>query len=558
MKKCKSKIGILILLLVIGAGGLLSLTQDKSDNRSFEIRKNLHIFSSIFKELNLYYVDTINVKKAVRAGIDAMLAQLDPYTTYFSEEEMKDLNYMTTGNYGGIGSIVSYHPKKKAVLINEPYFNMPAAKAGLKAGDILLRVDTVDTKDLSVSQVSEHLKGDVGTPLTLRIKRPGVKDTLTFHLTREKIHIPSVPFYGMVADSVGFISLTGFTQHTAKKVKRAVVDLKTKGAKSLIIDLRNNGGGLVNEAVNIVNLFVPKATKIVSTKGKLKEWNHDYLTENVAIDTEIPLVVLVNSGSASASEILSGSLQDLDRAVIVGQRTFGKGLVQSTRSIDYDGSLKLTTSKYYIPSGRCIQAIDYTHRNKDGSVGRIPDSLTHVFHTQNGREVRDGGGILPDEIIKPERLPNILYYLVRDNLIFDYATHFCSKHKKIAKIRNFVVNDRMYDSFKKLVKTSDFKYDRQSLKILEELKKIAKFEGYEKGASKEFEALEKKLKHNLDRDLDFFSKEIKRLIAHEIVKRYYYQAGGIQEDLKKDNELDKAIEILENKEKYNAFFSIKK
>lgn len=555
MKKNTYKIGCITLLIIVFCGGLLSLTQEKTDNRSFAIRKNLHVFSSIFRQLDLFYVDTIDVQKTIRTGVNAMLAQLDPYTTYFSQEEMKDLNYMTTGNYGGIGSVISYHPKKKKVLINEPYFGMPAAKVGLKAGDVLLRVDTVSTKDLTVSQVSERLKGDVGTPLTLVVKRPYVKDTLTFHLMRERIHVPSVPYYGMVTDSVGFISLTGFTKNTAKKVKLALVDLKTKGAKSLILDLRNNGGGLVNEAIDIVNLFVPRGTDIVSTKGKLKEWNHTYTTENVAIDTEIPLVVLVNSGSASASEILSGSLQDLDRAVIVGQRTFGKGLVQSTRSIDYNGSLKLTTSKYYIPSGRCIQAIDYSHRNKDGSVGRIPDSLTSVFHTANGREVRDGGGILPDKVMKPSRLPNILFYLVRDNLIFDYATSFCNTHSKIAKLQDFKVTKKMYEDFKALVKKTDFKYDRQSEKILEELKKVADFEGYKEGASKEFEALEKKLKHNLGHDLDFFAKDIKRMIAHEIVKRYYYQAGAIREELKKDKELVECLKILSDSKEYQQYLN---
>lgn len=554
MKNLLNKKIIIITGLVFIGFGFFSF---KGDDRNFQITKNLDIYNAIFKELDMFYVDTINPEKVIRQGIDAMLMQLDPYTTYFPEEEMSDLKFMTTGKYGGIGSIISYHKAKDRVVINEPYANMPAAKLGLKAGDILLEIDGKDLKGKTVAEVSELLKGEIGTSFLLKIERPGTSKPLEFKVNRESIQIDPVPYCGMVNPNTGYIILTSFTEKSAKEVKKAVIDLKKQGATSLILDLRNNGGGLLNEAVDIVNLFVPKGKEIVSTRGKMKRGDRTYKTSHEPLDTEIPLVVLVNSGSASASEIVAGSLQDLDRAVIIGTRTFGKGLVQTTRNLPYNGSLKVTTSKYYIPSGRCIQAIDYKHRNEDGSVGRIPDSLTTVFHTEAGREVRDGGGISPDIEVKAEKLPSILYYLVTDNLIFDYATDYCLKHPVVSPVEQFKLSDADYNDFKNKVENSDFKYDQQSEKVLKNLKEVAEFEGYMDGASEEFKALEKKLTHNLDRDLTYFSKQIKELISLELMKRYYFQRGAIIEQLKDNEELKEALNLLSDQALYKKTLSAK-
>ena len=439
-------------------------------------------------------------------------------------------------------------------MIAEPYEGMPAAESGLKAGDILLEIDGKDLKNNS--DVSTLLRGQVGTSFKLKVQRPGVKEPLEFTIVRRSIQMPTIPYYGIMEGQVGYINLSSFSGTPSKDFKNAFLDLKKQGATSLVIDLRNNGGGLLDQAVEIVNFFVPRGKTIVTTKGKIKQASNTYKTLREPLDTDIPIAVLVNSGTASSSEILSGSLQDLDRAVIVGNRTYGKGLVQVPRSLPYGGNLKITTSKYYIPSGRCVQAIDYAHRNEDGSVARIPDSLTTVFHTAAGREVRDGGGVSPDVEVKQERLPNILYYLVRDNLIFDYATDFCLKHPVIASAEKFELTDADYTDFKNKVKGADFKYDQQSEKILKTLKEAAEFEGYMKEASAEFKALENKLTHNLDRDLDYFSKDIKEMIAEEIIKRYYYQRGAIIQQLKGDNELDEAVKILTNPERYQQILSV--
>lgn len=546
--------------LIIFAGIFLlglSFFSFKGDNRNFQIAKNLDIFNAIFKELDMFYVDTVNPEKTIKEGIDAMLMQLDPYTNYFAEEDMGDLKQMITGKYGGIGSLITFYKAKNRVAIAEPFENTPAAKAGLKAGDILLEIDGKDLLGKKQDEVSNLLRGEIGTSFMLKVERPGEKKPLEFKLTRESIQINPVPYYGIVGKNTGYIVLTSFTDKSAKEVRKALIDLKQKGITSLILDLRNNGGGSLNEAVDIVNLFVPKGKEVVSTKGKVKQWDRTYKTTREPLDSEIPLAVLVNSGSASASEIVAGALQDLDRAVIVGTKTFGKGLVQTTRDLPYNGSLKVTTAKYYIPSGRCIQAIDYSHRNEDGSVGRIPDSLTTVFHTSVGREVRDGGGISPDKEIKAEKLPNILFYLVADNQIFDFATDYCLKHPTIVPVEEFEVTDEDYAAFKEKVKKADFKYDRQSEKVLKNLKEVAEFEGYMDDASEEFAALEKKLNHNLDRDLDHFSKDIKRLIADEIVKRYYYQKGSILEQLKDDENVEEAIKILNDQPEYQKILTKK-
>ena len=552
MKKFLNRQNGIIAVIVLIAVAFFGFK--KGDDRNFQIAKNLDIFNAIVKELDMFYVDTIDPNKTIREGIDNMLYSLDPYTVYYPENDQDELEMMVKGSYGGIGSLIRYNPKLQYTVIAEPYEGMPAAESGLKAGDILLEIDGKDLKNNS--DVSTLLRGQVGTSFKLKVQRPGVKEPLEFTIVRRSIQMPTIPYYGIMEGQVGYINLSSFSGTPSKDFKNAFLDLKKQGATSLVIDLRNNGGGLLDQAVEIVNFFVPRGKTIVTTKGKIKQASNTYKTLREPVDTDIPIAVLVNSGTASSSEILSGSLQDLDRAVIVGNRTYGKGLVQVPRSLPYGGNLKITTSKYYIPSGRCVQAIDYAHRNEDGSVARIPDSLTTVFHTAAGREVRDGGGVSPDIEVKQERLPNILYYLVRDNLIFDYATDYCLKHPVIASAEKFELTDADYTDFKNKVKGADFKYDQQSEKILKTLKEAAEFEGYMKEASDEFKALENKLSHNLDRDLDYFSKDIKEMISEEIIKRYYYQRGAIIQQLKGDNELDEAVKILTNPERYQQILSV--
>lgn len=555
-----TKKSLLVTFVVLLGLGLSSF---KDDDRNFQIAKNLDIFNSIFKELDMFYVDTIDPEKMIETGVNGMLSLTDPYTEYYPDEEVGSLKEMITGKYGGIGAAIRYYKAKDRIAIVEPTEGMPAAEAGVKAGDIILSVGgkdmvrgTMKPQEFS-SKVSEALRGEPGTSFILKVLRPLKNDStvMEFKITRKNIRTNPVPYYGMVHDSVGYLSLTGFTDNCAKDVKKAFIDLKERGARSMIIDLRDNGGGSLQEAVDIVNLFVPKGQEIVVTKGKLRQAAGSYKTANEPVDTEIPLAVLVNGGSASASEITSGSLQDLDRAVIVGTRTYGKGLVQTTRPLPYNGTLKVTTSKYYIPSGRCIQAIDYAKKNADGSVARIPDSLTTVFHTAAGREVRDGGGIRPDIEVKGDKLPNILFYLMNDDLIFDYATQYCLDHPSLTDIDSLVITDADYAGFKELVKSRDFKYDRESEKILKTLKEVAEFEGYMDGASEEFKALEKKLNHNLDRDLDYFAKPIKEQLAEEIATRYFYQKGAVMQRLKDDDDLKKAIEVLTDPEKYKLILS---
>lgn len=543
---------IAALLIVVGAVCFLSFKS--GDSRSFQIAKNLDVFNSIVKELDMFYVDTINPNKTIRDGIDAMLYSLDPYTEYFPEDDQAELEQMLKNSYGGIGSIIRYEPKLKRTVIAEPYEDMPAATVGLKAGDILLEIDGKDL--LGNTDVSKLLRGQVGTSFKLKVQRPGVEKPLEFDIVRRSIQLPFIPYYTVLDNNIGYINLSTFSGNPSKEFKQAFLDLKKKGITSLVIDLRNNGGGLLEESIEIANFFLPRGKTLVTTKGKIKQASNTYKTLREPLDLEIPLAVLVNGITASSSEILAGSLQDLDRAVIIGNRTFGKGLVQTTRPLPYGGTMKLTTSKYYIPSGRCVQAIDYKHRNEDGNAGRIPDSLTTVFHTAIGREVRDGGGVTPDIAVKQEKLPNILFYLVNDNLIFNYATDYCLKHPTISSPEKFEVTDADYADFKAMVKKADFKYDQQTEKILKNLKEMAEFEGYLTDASEEFKALEKKLTHNLDRDLDHFSKDIKNMIAVEIIKRYYYQRGSIIQQLKDDDDLKEAVKILTEPVKYKEMLSV--
>lgn len=528
------------------------------DDRNFQIAKNLDTFNSIVKELDMFYVDTLDPNKTVREGIDYMLSSLDPYTEYYPEDDQAELQQMLNASFGGIGSLITYNQKLKRSMIAEPFEGTPAAKIGLKAGDILMEIDGKDLAGKNNQEVSQMLRGAVGTSFKLKVERPDEKGgtrPLEFNIVRQTIQTPMIPYDTIFNKNVGYINLSTFSGTPSKDFKKTFLRLKKEGITSLVIDLRGNGGGRLEEAVEIANFFLPRGKVIVTTKGKTKQASNTYKTLREPLDLDIPITVLVNGGTASASEILSGAFQDFDRAVIVGSRTFGKGLVQTTRPLPYGGVMKLTTSKYYIPSGRCVQAIDYKHRNEDGSVGIIPDSLTTIFHTAAGREVRDGGGVMPDIEVKQEKLPNILFYLVRDNLIFDYATQYCLKHPSIPSPQEFKVTDADYNDFKAMVKKADFKYDQQSEKIMKTLKEAAKFEGYLDEASEEIKALEKKLTHNLDRDLDYFSKDIKSMIADEIIKRYYYTRGGIIQQLKDDDGLQAALKILADPVKYKETLS---
>ena len=562
MKRNGKVISICVGMLLLG--GIL-LGFNKTDDRNFQIVKSLDVFNSVFKELDMFYVDSIDPKEIVEYGIRAMLAKTDPYTEYYPEED-NTLKEMTTGKFGGIGSVIRYYSPRKRVAIIEPSEGHPAAEAGLKAGDIILEINGKEmsqenrTPNEMTSYVSDNLRGEPGTLCVIKVDRPTSDSTyvpMEFKITRGTIRTNPVPYYGMLNDSIGFIYISTFSvEGCSKEIKRAFIELKQQGATSMVLDVRSNGGGLLSEAVNVVNFFVPKGKEIVKTKGKFKQMDHAYRTTNEPIDVEIPLAVLVDGGTASAAEILSGSLQDLDRAVVIGNRTYGKGLVQTLRNLPYNSSMKITTAKYYIPSGRCVQAIDYSKRNADGSIARTPDSLTTVFHTAAGREVRDGGGIRPDIEVKMDKTPNILFYLVNDDMIFDYATQYVIKHPTIAKVEDFQLTDADYADFKEMLKKRDFSYDRQSEAMLKKLKEMAEFEGYMENASAEFAALEKKLQHNLDLELDRFAKDIKPLIAEEIVKRYYFERGAVQETLKDDSDLKKAIEVLQQLEEYNKVLTV--
>ena len=562
MKRNGKFISICIGILLVGS---VFFGFNKEDDRNFQIVKSLDVFNSVFKELDMFYVDSIDPKEVVEYGIRAMLAKTDPYTEYYPEED-NTLKEMTTGKFGGIGSVIRYYTPRKRVAIIEPSEGHPAAEAGLKAGDIIMEINGKDMaqgdripNDLT-SYVSDNLRGDPGTLCIIKVERPTSDSTyvpMEFKVTRGTIRTNPVPYYGMLNDSIGYIFISTFSvEGCSKEVKRALIELKQQGASSLVIDLRGNRGGLLSEAVNVVNFFVPKGKEIVKTKGKFKQMDHAYRTMNEPIDLEIPLAVLVDGGTASAAEILSGSLQDLDRAVIIGNRTYGKGLVQTLRDLPYNSSMKITTAKYYIPSGRCVQAIDYSRRNSDGSIARTPDSLTNVFHTAAGREVRDGGGIRPDIEVKMDKTPNILFYLVNDDQIFDYATQYVIQHPTIPEVKDFQLTDADYADFKAMLKRRNFTYDRQSEEVLKKLKEFAEFEGYMENAKDEFAALEKKLQHNLDLELDRFAKDIKPLIAEEIVKRYYFEKGAVQETLKDDADLKKALETLQQPEEYKKVLTV--
>ena len=530
-----------------------AFAQTDSDH-NFEVKKNLDVFNAIYKNLDMVYVDTLDAAEVIGTGIKAMLRSLDPYTEYYPEENMKELKEIYTGKFAGIGALIRYNTKIKRVVIDEPYEGMPADAAGLRKGDIILSIDDSSMVDKSVSYVSDHLRGDPGTSFILKIQRPTTGKKMQMKITRKTIQTPSVPYYGLHSGDIGYIHLRQFTEGCAKEVRNAFIEMKEKGMKGLVLDLRNNGGGSEAEAVQIVNIFVPKGKLIVSNRGKLKRSNIDYTTKVEPIDTVMPVVVLVSDNTASASEITSGALQDLDRAVILGTRTYGKGLVQTSIDLPYNGSLKLTSNKYYIPSGRCIQAINYKHA-RGGYTEHIPDSLTKEFHTANGRIVRDGGGIMPDVVVEPDSLPNIAYYLASSGIdstevMLDYEVDYIARHASIAPAADFEISDADYEEFKQRVLASGFTYDPETEKYLSQLVKLAKFEGYYDDAKEEFDRLEKKLTHNLSKDLDYNKDQLKKILASDIVAAYYYQRGAIANSLRDDKQMEKACQLIHDTEEY--------
>lgn len=534
----------------------VALMSFKGDDRNFTISKYLDIFHSVFRELDMMYVDTIDVAETIEGGIQSILAELDPYTVYYPEEEDEDLKMMLTGKYAGVGAVIRYHQKHDRVVVVEPYEGMPALNAGLRAGDILLSIDGEDLKGLPVDEVSSRLRGEPGTTLTVRAKREGVADSIMeVKLTRANIAMPSVPYYTLFADSVGYVILNSFTENCAREVRLALVDLKNRGARSFILDLRGNGGGSMAEAIDIAGLFIPKGTTVVSTKGKIPQASQTYKTRREPLDVNIPLVVLVDGQSASSSEIVAGAIQDLDRGVIMGRRTYGKGLVQTVRDLPYNASLKITTSKYYTPSGRCVQKIDYSKKRSKGAQGEVTDTIAPEFYTLAGRPVQEKGGISPDVEIAAERLPNLLFYLANSDVLLDFATDYARRYPTIAPIEKFEVSDSLFAAFKEAVKASDFTYDRQSEKALAALKEVAEFEGYTTDAAAEFAALEKKLSHDIDRDFDIFKADICELLADELVTRYYHQRGSIIQSIKGDSTILRARTLLNDDEAYKQILA---
>lgn len=546
------KVKILILCITMGLGATVfySFTEDNY----FEVSRNLDIFATLFRELNIYYVDETKPGDLMKKAIDDMLETLDPYTNYIPESDIEDYRFMTTGQYGGIGALIG--TRGEQVIITDPYDGFPAQKADLRAGDVILEIDGKTVKGKKSDDISKILKGQPKTPVKITIKREGEPNPIIKTVERDEIKIKSVPYYNVLENNIGYIKLTGFTENASGEVKDALLDLKNnKKITSLILDLRGNPGGLLNEAVNIVNLFVNKGVEVVSTKGKVKEWDKSYKALNTAVDTEIPLVVLVNSGSASASEIVSGSIQDLDRGIVIGQRSFGKGLVQTTRPLSYNAQLKVTTAKYYVPSGRCIQAVDYSHRNEDGSVGKVPDSLISEFKTKSGRKVYDGGGISPDYAVPVQTLSPITQSLVTKMLIFDFATIYRIKHPSIAPARSFRISEDDFNGFVSFLSDKDYDYITKSEKALDELKTVSEKEKYYTDIATEFEALKKKITHNKKEDLVKFKSEIQELLQDEIASRYYFQNGRIEASFDYDPDIKKGVEALKDKNVFTAILN---
>lgn len=551
MKKFGKSTWIIGIFLFIA---LAFIGFNKKDD--FKIGKSLDIYYSLFRELNIFYVDETNPEKLVETSIESMLESLDPYTKYIPEKDMDDFEFMTTGNYGGIGSLI--RKDGEYAIISQPYKGFPADTAGLKTGDIIKAINGETIKGWDLKKVSEHLKGIPQTKVKITIERMGHQDPVIKEVIRDDLHINSVIYHGIADEQsgTGYIRLSKFTQDAGKEVKKAFQDLKEQHElNALILDLRSNPGGLLIEAVNVANLFIPRGREIVYTKGRVKKWNQSYSTENKPLDTNIRLVVMVNRASASASEIVAGAVQDLDRGVVIGQRTFGKGLVQTTRPLSYNSKLKITTAKYYIPSGRCIQAKDYSNRNEDGSVGEIPDSLIHEFTTENGRKVYDGGGIRPDIHIEPEDLNKLEISLLTEDLIFDFATRFALKNESLPPVDQYEVEPSTYDSFKAYIKDKSWDYSTKSQEELDELIETVKKEKYFDQAEQSLNALKEKLSPHKERDLERFESSIRQLLEEEIASRYYYQQGKIQANLEEDVQYEKSLEVLDDTQLYNDILS---
>ena len=539
--------------------GISVHAQNKDHN--LEVAKNLEVFNSIYKHLDLLYVDTLNAKEVVGNAINGMLRSLDPYTVYYSEDKTNELRTMLTGKYAGIGSIIRWNSQISNSVIEEPYEGMPAAEAGLRKGDVILSIDGESMKGKDNAYVSDHLRGDAGTTFELKIRRPSTGKEMRFKITRRSIQMPAVPYYGVQQGGIGYIKLNEFTENSAKIVRNAFIDMRHQQIKGLILDLRNNVGGSELEAANLVNLFVPKGVTVVSNRGKLKRANHDYKTTSEPIDTVIPIVVMVNGNSASAAEIVTGALQDMDRAVVLGTKTYGKGLVQMPIDLPYNCEMKVTTSRYYIPSGRCIQARKYRH-NDGGSSEVIADSTKRKFYTLNGREVLDAGGITPDVVVEGDSLPNIAYYLAaaRDSneVLLNYEVDYIAKHPTVALPADFELSDEDYAEFKKRVLDSGFTYDRTSEKFLKDLEQLTRFEGYYDDAKPEFEALKKKLSHNVAKDLEYNKQAIKNIINNDLMAAYYFQRGATQNSLRHDKQMDEAMKLIADGERYAKILNPKK
>lgn len=544
---------LLLILIFVGSGTILSF--DDPDDRYFDIMRNLDIFATLYKEVNTLYVDEVNPNTLIKTGIDAMLASLDPYTNYIPEDDIEDFRTQSSGEYGGIGAVTGrINGEVRVLMLMEGY---SAEQNGLKIGDEIIKINGVSIENLSRQQTNELMKGQANKEVSLTVRRTNASKPITLNFKREKVKIQNVPYYGMVTDNVGMIKLTEFTDQAGREVKNAVRDLKEQGATGIILDVRGNPGGLLMEAVNTTNVFIPKGMEVVSTKGKVAENNQAYRTLDNPADTDIPLVVLINSSSASASEIVAGTLQDYDRAIVVGEKSFGKGLVQVSRPLSYNSQLKVTTAKYYTPSGRCIQALDYAHRRQDGSVGKIPDSLKSTFYTTSGRPVYDGGGIDPDIVVKGEDISAAAYTLQVKGIIFDYATKYYYANPEIAEASEFSLTDKEYDDFKAYVKTRDYSYNTKVEKHLDDMVAAASDQKYYDLIKDEINELEKVIEKSKDKDLDLHKSQIKTLVEEEIVGRYYLERGAIESTFDMDPDVKAAVEVLNDPGRMTEILSSK-